>query len=254
MDLGLHARKAIVTGGSRGIGRAVAETLIAEGATVAICGRTADSLDATREALGERCLASVVDANDHEALDAWVRDSAEAMGGLDIVISNVSALGGVPRSVEGWRRNFEVDVLSSVTLVDAAVPWLRASDAASIVQLGTITAVEYHGFPGGGFSYGAMKAALVNYMSQLAMELAPDGIRANTVSPGPIFIRGGSWDYIQRKLPDYFAENVAHQPSGRLGSPEEVARVVAFLASPAASWVTGENVIVDGGFTRRHAF
>lgn len=254
MDLGLHARKAIVTGGSRGIGRAVAETLIAEGATVAICGRTADSLDATREALGDACLTSVVDANDHEALDAWVRDSAEAMGGLDIVISNVSALGGVPRSKEGWRRNFEVDVLSSVTLVDAALPWLRLSDAASIVQLGTITAVEYHGFPGGGFSYGAMKAALVNYMSQLAMELAPDGIRANTVSPGPIFISGGSWDYIQRKLPDYYAENVAHQPSGRLGAPEEVARVVTFLASPAASWVTGENVIVDGGFTRRHAF
>jgi NAD(P)-dependent dehydrogenase (short-subunit alcohol dehydrogenase family) len=254
MDLGLHRRRAIVTGGSRGIGRAVAEALIAEGATVAICGRTAESLDAARAALGEKCLTSVVDANDHEALGAWVRDSAQAMGGLDIVISNVSALGGVPRSAEGWRRNFEVDVLSSVTLVDEALPWLRLSDAASIVQLGTITAVEYHGFPGGGFSYGAMKAALVNYISQLAMELASEGIRANTVSPGPIFISGGSWDYIQRKLPDYYAENVAHQPSGRLGSPEEVARVVAFLASPAASWVTGENVIVDGGFTRRHAF
>lgn len=254
MDLGLSGLRAVVTGGSRGIGRSVAEALIAEGVTVAICGRTADTLDSTRAALGERCLTSVVDANDHDALAAWVQASATTMGGLDIVVSNVSALGGVPRSPEGWRKNFEVDVLSSVALVDAALPWLRTSDAASIVQLGTITAVEYHGFPGGGFSYGAMKAALVNYMSQLAMELAPEGIRANTVSPGPIFIAGGSWDYIQRKLPDYYADNVAHQPSGRLGSPEEVARVVTFLASPAASWVTGENVIVDGGFTRRHAF
>lgn len=254
MDLGLHGLRAIVTGGSRGIGRSVAETLVAEGATVAICGRTAEHLESAQAAMGDRCAADVVDVNDHDALAAWVERSAQNMGGLDIVVSNVSALGGIPRSAEGWRRNFEVDVLSTVTLVDAALPHLRISDAASIVQLGTITAVEYHGFPGGGFSYGAMKAALVNYMSQLAIEFGPDGIRANTVSPGPIFINGGSWDYIQRKLPDYYADNVAHQPSGRLGTPEEVARVVAFLASPAASWVTGENVIVDGGFTRRHAF
>lgn len=255
MDLGLAGRRAIVTGGSRGIGRAIADTLVAEGAAVAICGRTADHLAAARDALGaDRCLTSVVDVGDHAALTAWVNDSAEQMGGLDIVISNASALGGTPRTPEGWRANFEVDVLSTVTLVDAALAHLEASDAGSIVQLGTITAVEYHGFPGGGFSYGAMKAALVNYMSQLAIELAPAGVRANTVSPGPIFIERGSWHWIQRNLPDYYAENVAHQPSGRLGSAEEVARVVAFLASPAASWVTGENVVVDGGFTRRHAF
>jgi len=254
MDLGLQGLRAVVTGGSRGIGRSVTEALIAEGATVAICGRTAEHLETAGAALGDRCLTSVVDANDHAALAAWVETSAQAMGGLDIVVSNVSALGGTPRSAEGWRRNFEVDVLSTVTLVDTALGHLRSSSAASIVQLGTITAVEYHGFPGGGFSYGSMKAALVNYMSQLAIELAPEGIRANTVSPGPIFITGGSWDYIKRKMPDYYEANVAHQPSGRLGTPEEVARVVAFLASPAASWVTGENIVVDGGFTRRHAF
>jgi NAD(P)-dependent dehydrogenase (short-subunit alcohol dehydrogenase family) len=130
----------------------VAETLIAEGATVAICGRTAEHLESARVALGDRCTTDVVDVNDHDALAAWVERSAQHMGGLDIVVSNVSALGGTPRSAEGWRRNFEVDVLSTVTLVDAALPHLRISNAASIVQLGTITAVEYHGFPGGGFS------------------------------------------------------------------------------------------------------
>jgi 3-oxoacyl-[acyl-carrier protein] reductase len=255
MDLGLAGTRALITGGSRGIGRAIAETLVAEGAQVAICGRKEDSLATAQAALGaDVCRADVVDVADHDALAQWVAMSAAALGGLDIVVSNASALGGTPRSPEGWRKNFEVDVLSTVALVDAALPHLAASTCGAIVQIGTITAVEYHGYPGGGFSYGAMKAALVNYMSQLAMELAPVGIRANTVSPGPIFIEGGSWDKIQRHLPEYFADNVAHQPQGRLGTPEEVARVVAFLASPAASWVTGENVVVDGNFTRRHAY
>ena len=149
---------------------------------------------------------------------------------------------------------FETDVLSTVALVDSATPHLEASGIGSIVQLGTITAVEYHGYPGGTRSYGALKAALLNYTSQLAFELGPKKIRANSVSPGPIYIADGSWGFIENAAPDYFAENVEHHPQQRLGTPEEVARVVAFLASPAASWVTGDNVVVDGGFTRRHAF
>lgn len=228
---------------------------------MAICARHADSIDAmTAElntagaATGARAIGAVVDVADHDRLRDWVLTSADDLGGIDIVVSNASALGGPPDSVEKWRTTLEVDVLSAVTLVDAAMPWLEASSAASIVQLGTITAVEYHGYPGGARAYGALKAALVNWVAQLAIELAPQGIRANVVSPGPIFIEDGSWGKIQRRAPEYFAENVAHHPAGRLGTPEEVANVVAFLASPAASWVTGENVVVDGGFTRRVAF
>jgi NAD(P)-dependent dehydrogenase (short-subunit alcohol dehydrogenase family) len=254
MDLGLNGTRAIVTGGSRGIGRVIAETLIAEGCRVAICGRNQESLDAAVVALGDRATASVVDVSDHAALASWVDASAAAMGGLDIVIANASALGGPPDTPDKWRRVFETDVLSTVALVDAAVPHLGASGIGSIVQLGTITAVEYHGFPGGTRSYGALKAALINYTSQLAFELGDKKIRANSVSPGPIYIADGSWGYIERELPDYFSENVEHHPQQRLGTAEEVARVVTFLASPAASWVTGDNVVVDGGFTRRHAF
>ena len=254
MDLGLNGTRAVITGGSRGIGRVVAETLIAEGAHVAICGRNAETLDAAVAELGERAVGTVLDVSDHEALAAWVDASADAMGGLDIVVANASALGGPPDTPEKWRKVFETDVLSTVALVDAATPHLEASGIGSIVQLGTITAVEYHGYPGGTRSYGALKAALLNYTSQLAFELGPKKIRANSVSPGPIYIADGSWGYIENAAPDYFAENVEHHPQQRLGTPEEVARVVAFLASPAASWVTGDNVVVDGGFTRRHAF
>jgi 3-oxoacyl-[acyl-carrier protein] reductase len=254
MDLALSGLHAVVTGGTRGIGRSIAELLVAEGCRVSVCGRNPESVDEARAALGDLATVTAVDVSDHTALASWVTESAQRHDGLDIVIANASALGGPPDTPDKWRKVFETDVMSTVTLVDAATPFLRASENGAIVQIGTITAIEYHGYPDGTRSYGALKAALLNYMSQIAIELAPDGIRANSVSPGPIFIANGSWGFIRREKPEYFAENVAHQPQGRLGTPEEVARVVAFLASPAASWVTGENVVVDGGFTRRHAF
>lgn len=261
MDLGLAGRRAIITGASRGLGFAAARRLVAEGASVAICARKPEGVHAAIDRLSAaaagpdvKVWGRAVDVSDHAALAEWVNDAAAEMGGIDIVVSNASALGGPPDTVAKWRTIFEVDVLSAVTLVDTAMPYLEASDAAAIVQIATITAVEYHGFPGGTRAYGSLKAALVNYVNQLAIELGPKQIRANAVSPGPIHIDGGSWGRIETAIPDYYEENRAHHPMGRLGRPEEVADVIAFLASPVASWVTGENVVVDGGFTRRVAF
>jgi NAD(P)-dependent dehydrogenase (short-subunit alcohol dehydrogenase family) len=253
MDLGLAGRKALVTAGSRGIGRAVVQRLVAEGMRVGICARNAEGVELACRELGPNgdVIGAAVDASDHPALAAWVQEYAERLGGVDVIVSNASALGGIPHTPEGWRRNFEVDVMSAVTLVDAAVPYLRQSDAGSIVQIGTITAVENHYYPGGGLSYGPLKAAVVNYVSQLAKELGSDGIRANAVSPGPIYIDGGSWDRIRQKKPDYYEANKARHPSGRFGRADEVANVVAFFASPMSSWVSGQNLVVDGSFTLR---
>jgi 3-oxoacyl-[acyl-carrier protein] reductase len=268
MDLGLEGARVIITGASRGVGRAIAEELIAEGAWVAVCARgtagraertgtttqTLEEVQASLTAKGGTASVTAVDVADHTALASWVGDVAQAWGGIDIVVSNASALGGISRDNDGWRTNFEIDVLSATTLFDTALPHLQASDRASFTQISTITAVEYHGYPGGGLSYGPLKSALVNYVKQLAVEYGPDGIRANAVSPGPIFLEGGSWDSIAQNMPDYYAENLARHPHGRLGHAGEVAKVVAFLASPAASWVSGDNVIVDGAFTKRVNF
>lgn len=244
MDLGVTGLKALVTGGSKGIGRRCAEILVAEGAQVAICARSEADVQATAAELGVH--GTSVDVSDKAALEAWVSASAQTMGGIDIVIGNVSAL-AVADDEAAWQAGFDTDMMHSVRLVNAAMPWLEASNAASVTLVSSVSGREID-FTGA--AYGAFKAALVHYAQGLAYKLAPRGIRANTVSPGNTYFDGGIWQQIETGNPELFATALGLNPMGRMATPEEIARGVVFLASPASSFTSGTNLVIDGALTK----
>lgn len=249
MDLGLKGRKVLVTGGTRGIGRAIADMFAAEGANVAICARDKMEVEAATAALAEKggkAFGAAVDVADGPAITAWVAEAATALGGIDIVVPNVSAL-AVAANEAAWQAGFQTDIMGSVRVVDAAMPWLEKSDAGSIVIISSVSGREVD-FAAG--PYGAFKAALIHYAQGLAYQLAAKNIRANTVSPGNTYFPGGVWEKIEQGNPELFAQSLALNPTGRMGKPAEVARAVVFLASPAASFITGTNLVVDGALTR----
>lgn len=254
MDLGLKGKRAIVTGASRGIGRATVELLAAEGVSVAFCARGAEEVaafEAELKASGVQALGAVVDVSNQEELTAFINRAAAEFGGLDIFVSNVSA--GSVKGPDQWVTSLNVDLMPLVWGTEAVVPHLEAAGGGQIVAISSTFGFDTV-WPSSPNSYGAFKAAVIQYASAQAHALAPKGIRVNSVSPGPIEFEGGAWGNMKIQRPEIYDKVKSSIPLGRMGELKDVASAIVFLASGVAGFTVGTNIMCDGGMTSRVQF
>jgi 3-oxoacyl-[acyl-carrier protein] reductase len=246
MAFDFKGKRVVVCGGSRGIGRSIALGFAAAGAGVSICARGADGLKATAAeiaALGAPSHYAPCDLASAEAIAGYVPAAAKALGGIDILVNNASGF-GMGDTDEGWEKGLNVDVMATVRASRAALTYLEAGKGASIVNVSSISGYRASTRTP---AYAAVKAAVIQYTTSQAAALAPKGIRVNCVAPGSIEFPGGTWEARRTSDPTLYNRILGSIPFNRLGAPEEVANVVMFLASPLASWVTAQTVVVDGG-------
>ena len=253
MDLQLNGKKALVLGGTRGIGRAIAETLADEGCDIGLCARNADQVAEAVGALtakGVRATGAAVDIAEGEALKRWITETGTELGGIDILISNASAL-GIGNTEEVWNAGFQIDVMGAQRSAEAAMPFLEKAAAkhgdAAIVIIASIAAAQTDDIS----AYGAMKAALIHMTKGLGRANAPKHVRANVISPGTVYFEGGVWHMVEQTMPDFFKTTLERNVMGRMATPQDIANAAVFLASPVSSFTTGSNLVVDGAITRR---
>lgn len=253
MDLRIKGKTVVITGGTRGIGRATAELFAAEGANVAICARDSNRVAATVKRLetqGVQAFGAALDITDGAALQAFIHEAANRLDGIDMYIANASTLAD-GNSEAAWRRAFESDVMGALHAAAVVNPYLEAAAAAkgdaSFLTISSMAATQV----GGPDAYSAMKAALTNLTKGFAREFAPKKVRFNSISPGMILDEDGSVAQIRAERPEYFNAMLAMSPTGRMGTPDEIAATALFLSSPWSSFTTGANYVIDGAITTR---
>ena len=254
MDLGLKGKKVIMNGGAHGLGLASLKHFAAEGADVAFFSRKQDKIDAAKAAIEEagagKVFAEVFDmAGNHEGYKEWLARAAGELGGCDIFVHMASSSG--TGGTGDWQAGLDMDIMGAVLAVEVLTPLLEKSASGSVVFMSSTAALETFVAPQ---AFNALKAALITYGSQLSQALAGKGIRVNTVSPGAIYYEGGNWEVIKAHMPALYDATLAKMPMGRFGEPDEVGKAVVFVASPACPYLTGANLVIDGGFTQRVQF
>jgi NAD(P)-dependent dehydrogenase (short-subunit alcohol dehydrogenase family) len=252
MDLGLKGKKVILTGGSRGIGRAALQIFCAEGCDVAFFSRNQEQVTETAGALskhGGKVHGSTFDMNHVEGYRAWLTAAAEKLGGCDIFVPGASSSGS--QLTGDWQKSFEFDLMGTVNGCEALQPMLEKSGSGAVVIMSSTAAVETFIVPQ---AFNAIKAALLTYSKQLSQAWGPKGIRVNAVTPGPVSFPTGNWEAIKSAMPDFYNATATQFALGRFGAPDDIARGIVFLASPASSYTTGTNLVIDGGYTKRVQF
>jgi 3-oxoacyl-[acyl-carrier protein] reductase len=245
MEISFKGKKVLVGGASRGIGRSIALAFAAGGADVAICARGIEGVKAAEAELrqhGTKIVGMACDLGDESQVTGFVNDAAKALGGIDVLVNNASGM-GMKDDESGWLASVNVDLLGTARATRAAIPFLEQSRG-SIINISSISGLMAvpRTLP-----YAAIKAALINYTMGQGLALAPKRIRVNAIAPGSIEFPGGIWESRKTSDPELYQQRLEGIPWGRLGSPEEIAKVALFLASDLASWVTGQTIVVDGG-------